>query len=74
MANEGPDLQDALKVLKAGQVYDEPEHDIKSGDWKYRCEGSVLDGRWLAIVFCFETIDTAILITVFSIRPRERRQ
>lgn len=61
------------QAVKTGLLYDEPELDVRSGDWKYRCEGVVLDGRWLAIVFCFAAIDTAILITVFSIRPREKR-
>ena len=73
LANEGLDIHDSLRVMKTGQIYDEPEQDIKSGDWKYRCEGSVLDGRSFAVVFCFKAVDTAFLITVFSIRPKERR-
>ena len=73
LANEKLDFQDALRILKTGHIYDEAEQDVKSGDWKYRCEGSVLDGKSFAIVIRFEAVDTLYLITVFSIRPKERR-
>jgi len=58
-----------LHVLKNGRIYDEPEQDIKTGDWKYRIEGKEVDGRTLKIVFCFKDfggVDTAYLITVFA--------
>ena len=74
LAHEKLDIQDALKVLKTGQIYDEPEQDIKSGDWKYRCEGRELEGKSLAIVFCFKATDTAFLITVFSIESKGERR
>ncbi|HWZ55059.1 MAG TPA: DUF4258 domain-containing protein [Verrucomicrobiae bacterium] len=70
LANEGLFFADALRVLKTGQIYDEPEPDPKTGDWKYRVEGREVDGKWLAIVFCFKAVDTAFLITVFSVKTR----
>ena len=70
LANEGLFFSDALRVLKTGQIYDEPEPDPKTGDWKYRVEGREVDGKWLAIVFCFKAVDTAFLITVFSVKTR----
>ena len=70
LANEGLFFPDALRVLKTGQIYDEPEPDPKTGDWKYRVEGREVDGKWLAIVFCFKAVDTAFLITVFSVKTR----
>ena len=70
LANEGLILPDALRVLKTGQIYDEPEPDPKTGDWKYRVEGREVDGKWLAIVFCFKATDAAFLITVFSVRAK----
>jgi hypothetical protein len=73
LAKEGLIFTDALRVLKTGQIYEEPEHDIKSGEWKYRIEGSELDGRWFAIVFCFKAVDTAFLITVFSIASKGKQ-
>ncbi|HEY4816728.1 MAG TPA: DUF4258 domain-containing protein [Candidatus Acidoferrum sp.] len=71
LAKEGLTLPDALHVLRTGRIYDEPEEDIKTGEWKYRIEGREVDGRVLKIVFCFkdfDEIDTAYLITVFSHR------
>lgn len=71
LENEGLTLSDALHVLRTGRIYDEPEQDIKTGDWKYRIEGKEVDGRTLKIVFCFKDfdgIDAAYLITVFVSR------
>lgn len=73
LADEALDFLSALAVLKAGRIYEEPEPDIKTGDWKYRVEGHEPDGKWLAIVFCFEAEDAALLITVYSVRSREKR-
>lgn len=70
LANEGLILPDAVRVLKTGQIYDEPEPDPKTGEWKYRVEGREVDGKWLAIVFCFKGTATAFLITVFSITAK----
>lgn len=70
LAAEGLIFADALRVLKTGQILQEPEPDPKSGEWKYRVEGREVDGKWLAIVFCFKATDTAFLITVFSVEAR----
>ena len=74
LEKEGLTLQDALHVMRKGQVYKEPEPDIKTGDWKYHIEGKEPDGKWLVIVVCFEEtdmIDTARLITVWSQEGRQ---
>lgn len=68
LANEGLDILDAHHILKTGKILQEPEPDIRSGDWKYRIEGIAVDGGALAIVFCFKDADTAFLITAFGIR------
>ena len=68
LANEGLDILDAHNVLKMGNIVAEPEPDIRTGDWKYRMEGTDLEGRPLAVVFCFKDEATGFLITVFSIR------
>jgi hypothetical protein len=68
LANEGLDILDAHNVLKTGNIFQEPEPDIRSGDWKYRMEGTDLEGKPLAVVFCFKDESTGFLITVFSIR------
>ena len=72
LANEGINLQDAWIVLRYGHIYDAPEKDIKTGEWKYRLEGPEPGGRWMVIVFCFKTVDNAFLITVFSVKQRVR--
>lgn len=72
LAAEGLIFPDALRVLKTGQIYNEPEPDSKTGEWKYRIEGREVDGKWLAIVFCFKATDTAFLITVFSVEVKQK--
>jgi Domain of unknown function (DUF4258) len=73
LANERLVLPDALRVLKTGNIFQEPESDPKTGEWKYRVEGSEVDGKWLSIVFCFKSEDTVFLITVFSEKAKGRR-
>ena|ERR1035438_1339930 len=68
LADEGLDILDAHNVLKSGNIFQEPEPDIRTGDWKYRMEGTDLEGKPLAVVFCFKDASTGFLITVFSIR------
>ena len=70
--DDGLILPDALRVLKTGNIFHEPECDLKTGDWKYRVEGREVDGKWLAIVFCFRVTDTVFLITVFSVEVKRK--
>jgi hypothetical protein len=70
LADEGLEIGDALGILSRGQIYDEPEQDIKTGDWKYRIEGDTPDGKRCAIVFCFKSRDDAFLITIFAVGRR----
>ena len=56
-----------------GRIFDAPEPDIKTGEWKYRIEGHEPGGKWLAIVFSFKTVERAFLITVFSIAAKGKR-
>ncbi len=65
---EGLDWMDAFHVLRSGNVRREPEFDVRFQEWNYRMEGTVPDGKPLAIVFCFKEDDLGFLITVFSIR------
>jgi len=73
LENEGLEFSDAFCVLSGGQIYREPEPDIKTGDWKYAIEGLEPGGKWLAVVFCFKRTATALLITVFSVTSRSGR-
>ena len=71
LKKEGLTLPAAWHVLRTGCIYNQPEHDVKTGHWKYSVEGNEPDGKWLVIVFCFRTIDRAFLITVFSVEAKQ---
>lgn len=74
LAKEGVNFQDAHIVLRAGRIYNEPEEDIRTGEWKYQIEGKEPDGRNLGIVFCFKAIRRTFLITVFSVTTARKRK
>jgi len=67
LKNENLTLVDAWQVLRNGTIFNAPEHDVATGEWKYRIEGKEPEGKSMAIVFCFKQMDYALLITVFSI-------
>jgi len=72
LRKEGLVFEDAYVVLWSGVIYEPPEPDIKTGEWKWRIEGLEPDGKWLMIVFSFKTVDRAFLITVYSIEAKRR--
>jgi hypothetical protein len=76
LSKEGLTLPDAWHVLKNGLVTNPPEHDVRTGEWKYRIEGKEPDGKAIGIVFCFKYINHVLLITVFSLEggPNENRK
>lgn len=67
LRKEGITIEDAWAVLRSGRIYQPPEPDIKTREWKYRLEGYEPGGKWMAIVFSFKSLDRVFLITVFSI-------
>jgi hypothetical protein len=73
LAKEELALEDAWNVLSKGLIYDPPEPDIKTGEWKYRVEGYEPGDKWVAVVFSFKTPDRAFLITIFSMEARTRK-
>src|SRR5579872_1300386 len=70
LANEKLTIEDAWMVLAQGRIFNPPEKDIKTGEWKWSVEGHESGGKWLVIVFSFKTIARAFLITVFSVEAR----
>jgi hypothetical protein len=68
LEKEGLSIVDALIIIRRGYVFDEPELDISTGQWKYRVTGTAPEGEFVVIVFCFNSDDEAVLITVFSER------
>ena len=72
LRKEGLTIPDAWQVLRSGCIFNPPECDIKTGDWKYTIEGYAPDGTWLSIVFSFKQVNAAYLITVFSVEAKRR--
>ena len=68
LANEDLSVLDAHYVLQHGNVFNEPEFDVKHREWSYRMEGTEPDGKYVAIVFAFKADELGVLITIFSIR------
>ena len=73
LAKEGIEFVDVYPVLRTGRIYEEPEPDIRTGEWKYRIEGHEPGGGWLCIVFKFLEEDSTFLITVWSVEHRRKR-
>jgi len=69
---EGLDLPNAWQVLRAGIIFNPPEVDVKTREWKHTVEGCEPDGKWLGIVFSFKAVDSVYLITVFSVEAKRR--
>lgn len=68
MVDDALDIEDLYKVLKAGVIYDEPEQDIRTSDWKYRMEGKINRGDLLAVIFCLRSTKRGFVITVFVVK------
>ena len=73
LTKEGLTIPDAWHVLRTGCIYNPPECDVKTGEWKYNVEGHTPDGTWLAVVLCFKEVNKVFLITVFSVEVKRRR-
>ena len=58
--------RDLEHVARTGRVYREPEPNIRSGNWRYRIEGTDVDGHRLQVVFEIVALDWVKLITVFN--------
>ena len=72
LLKENLTFEDAWHVLRTGRIFDPGELDNKMREWKYRIEGVEPGGKFIAIVFCFKELDTALLITIFSVDSQRR--
>ena len=71
LVNEALEFVDVWHVMgKTGRMFNPPEHDVKTGEWKYTIEGHEPGGRWLVIVFTFKSVDQAFLITVWTVEAK----
>lgn len=72
LAAEALSIEDAWAVMQSGTVYEPPEEDIRSGEWKWKVEGYEPGGKWLVIVFSFKPVARTFLITVYSVDNKGR--
>jgi hypothetical protein len=59
-------LSDVWCVIRRGTIWDEPEHNVATGDWTYRIFGTAADGQLVTVVFCFTSDEVGVLITVYT--------
>lgn len=62
-------MQDVLYVLKSGAIYDEPELDIRTNNWKYKVEGITIDEKPIKVPVVIIG-DSIFLLTVLIGRKR----
>ena len=55
-------------------IFDAPEWNITTGEWKYKIEGYAPGGEWLVIVFCFKELDKTFLITAWAVEDRRKKE
>jgi hypothetical protein len=65
LANDDLTMEDILAVCRSGSIAMAAEKDIKTGQWKYRIEGTTVDRNEVAVIFTFKP-DFAVFITVFK--------
>jgi hypothetical protein len=65
LINDDLSTEDILRICKSGAIIEAPEKDIKTGQWKYKIEGTTSDNRRVAVVFVLRHL-LAIFITVFE--------
>jgi len=66
MSDRNVDDLDIVHVLKEGQIIREAEWDEEHGNWKYRVEGTDIEGDDLTSILVIFEIDLSLLnLTVF---------
>jgi hypothetical protein len=51
--------------MRKGQIYDEPEHNVRFQEWRYKIEGRVTGGEWLKLIFTFTERHGGFIVTAF---------
>ena len=59
------DMNDVRYVLRHGQIFREPEWDEGNGNWKYRIEGTDVEGEELTAIVVIESSLMLVIVTVF---------
>jgi len=59
------DMNDIRYVLKHGQIIREPEWDEGHQNWKYRVEGTDIEGVELTAIVAIEPPSMLVIVTVF---------
>lgn len=58
-------MQDITEVIKNGTIQKKPEKDLVTSEWKYRIEGTDIDGMEASIVVYIVNEKLSKFITVF---------
>jgi len=65
MSERGFGFQDLLSVLLNGGVKSQPEYDLKHDHYKYRVDGSTIDGDSSVAITVIVSMRSVLVVTVF---------
>lgn len=65
MVERGFDFQDLLSVLLNGEIKSPPEYDPKYDQYRYRVEGSSIDGDTAVAITVIVGIRSLLVVTIF---------
>jgi hypothetical protein len=65
MAERGFGFQDLLSILLNGEIKSQPEYDEKHEQFKYRVDGSTIDGDSAVAVTVIVSARAVLIVTIF---------
>lgn len=65
MAERGFGFQDLLSILLNGEIKSQPEYDEKHDQFKYRVDGSTIDGDSAVAVTVIVSARAVLVVTIF---------
>lgn len=65
MAERGFGFQDLLSILLSGEIRSQPEYDEKHDQFKYRVDGSTIDGDPAIAVTVIVSARAVLVVTIF---------
>ena len=65
MAERGFGFQDLLSILLNGEITSRPEYDEKHDQYKYRVDGSTIEGDSAVAVTVIVSTRTVLVVTIF---------
>lgn len=65
MAERGFGFQDLLSILLNGEIKSQPEYDEKHDQFKYRIDGSTIDGDSAVAITVIVSSHAVLIVTIF---------